>query len=475
MSPQTRTARWIYAATIAIILCVLLGQPWFLGGQILEVQIASSALILLCLTSLSLESFRSIRTPVVLSALLMGYVLIQYWNPQYEQQWELGLRIWSLAPKDYIPWLPSSIHSDFTDASPLRFLLIMILGLGLVSCLIQVRSRFHRQYTLPLIVLNSSCIAIVAIIQLNLDNPSILGLFDAVDEGLPLYFATFLYKNHAAAFLNLGLATSIACFLLAHRKGNRTRTNPRWFFLFCAILILVTVVLSKSRFGFLCSLGIVAAFLPIAFKLIKSSDASKLLLIGAGVTVTITLILGSFYLLKETSAQYLSTLNSEIVDDYSFVQRTIAYESGLSMFSEAPIYGWGAGNYRHGFRQFQNLEGEEALKWGSLKIGQKNFFWQHAHNDYLEFLIELGVVGTLILFSIPGYFFWVIFRSGRWKDPVTLMLLAGLASTMVHALIDFPFRNPAVLTTWFAILAIAARRCSKSREPTSNDLRKQAV
>ena len=97
-----------------------------------------------------------------------------------------------------------------------------------------------------------------------------------------------------------------------------------------------------------------------------------------------------------------------------------------------------------------------------------NFFWQHAHNDYLEFLIELGIVGTLILFSIPGYFFWIIFRSSRWKDPVTLMLLAGLGSTLVHALIDFPFRNPAVLSTWFAILAIAAQRCSKSTHPHRN-------
>lgn len=468
MSPRTRAPGRITVVTIVTSLGVLLGQPWLLGGQILEVQMVSASLILLCLPFLSPEPIRAIRTPIILSALLMGYVLIQYWNPRYEQQWETGLRIWSLAPKDYISWLPSSIRSDFTDASPLRFLLIVMLGAGMAGGLMQLRNRFHRHYTLPLIVLNASCVAVVGVIQLNLDNPGILGLFDPIAKGLPLFFATFLYKNHAAAFFNLGLAASIACFLIAHRKSNQTRANPRWFFLFCAVLLLTTVALSKSRFGFICSLGIVAMFLPIAFKLIRSSAASKSLMIGTGLTATAILLSGSYYLFKATSANYLTTITSDITEDYSFVQRKIVYESGLKMYLDAPFYGWGAGNFRHGFRQYQDLVTEHELVGNSYMDRKRlNFFWQHAHNDYLEFLIELGVVGTLLLFSIPGYFFWVIVRSPRWKDPVTLILLAGLGSTMAHALIDFPFRNPAVLTTWFALLAITAKRCSQSTPSSS--------
>jgi O-antigen ligase len=101
----------------------------------------------------------------------------------------------------------------------------------------------------------------------------------------------------------------------------------------------------------------------------------------------------------------------------------------------------------------------EQIRNNYIERHELNFFWQHAHNDYLEWLIELGVVGTLILFSIPGYFFWIIFKSKLWKDPVPLMLLTGLGSTMVHGLIDFPFRNPAVLVTWLALLAVIARLC----------------
>jgi hypothetical protein len=44
------------------------------------------------------------------------------------------------------------------------------------------------------------------------------------------------------------------------------------------------------------------------------------------------------------------------------------------------------------------------------------------------------------------------------------MLLAGLASTMIHALVDFPFQNPAVLVTWFALLAITASYCEGAKE-----------
>ena len=79
------------------------------------------------------------------------------------------------------------------------------------------------------------------------------------------------------------------------------------------------------------------------------------------------------------------------------------------------------------------------------------------HNDYLESLIELGVLGTVLLFSIPLYFFRIILKSRRWEDPAIIMLLAGLGSAAGHALIDFPFRNLGVLVTWFSLLAITAR------------------
>ena len=462
MSQRTAADRLTFRASIAFLMLVLLGQPWILGGQLLESQFISFLVVFVTSGYACLSNPRNTRIPLILMGLLSCYLLIQYLNPSYVQQWETGLRIWSLVPMDHISWLPSSIRSDISDSSPLRTLMILLTASGLGLYVYRVKERVLRKFILPFISLNALAISIVAFIQYHLDGRSILGFFSAIDEAFPLFYGTFLYKNHAAAFFNLGVAASLASFLLPYRPSNGLRSSPRSLFIVAASLTTAAVIFSKSRFGFACNLGVLTFFAPLIFRKLRATGITMKWILSGGTGIAVLLGITAFFILKSEDVRYLKTLNADFSDDSSWIQRKLTYESSIFMASRQPIYGWGAGNFRHGYRQFQNLSEEEAIKWGGLKIRQQNFFWQHAHNDYLEFLIELGIVGTLILFSIPGYFFWIIFRSSRWKDPVTLMLLAGLGSTLVHALIDFPFRNPAVLTTWFAILAIAAQRCSKS-------------
>ena len=407
--------------------------------------------------------YRRIQKPLILSGLLLVYILIQLLNPSYEQKWQTGLRVWTLVPVAHLPWLPTSIQSTFSETSPSHFLIYSLAGIGMAQCIFLIKRPSTHRRLLQLISVNGFCIAIIALIQITLKSDNILGIFDAKGKGLTLFFGTFLYKNHAAAFFNLAIASCFACFLRARRHNVENTSPQRIFFLLFAGVIFVAIMLSNSRFGFLCALGVIALFIPIIYKVATRSSIQKLWIITTGIVCFMILTSVSFFLLKNTRASHLTTLTSQITEDFSFQQRMLAYEAELSMLRSKPIFGWGAGNFRHGFRKFQDLEAEkEAGRNLFMEQRSLNYFWQHAHNDYLEFLIELGIVGTLILFSIPGYFFWIIFRSRRWKDPVTLMLLAGLGSTLVHALIDFQFRNPAVLTTWFAILAIAAQRCSKS-------------
>jgi O-antigen ligase len=450
---------------------VVLASPWILGGQLLVTQIVSLAIVAFAIVVSSLVAERSIKIPLALLFSLTAYILVQYANPAFAQEWQTGLRIWNLKPLDHIQWLPSSIDSDFADSSPLRFLIVFLTASLCASSIYKYKRRFHQDLLPPLLVINAALIALVGLIQLNLESRSILGLFEAADEGLALFFGTFLYKNHAAAFFNLGMAVSLACFFGYVKQDQKRKSNPGWLFLIFAGVLFAGVIFSKSRFGFLCSCGILALFGPLALTQLRDSGLSRKWVTAVCTAMIILTGCGGIYLLQNNAATHLKTLNSQITEDFSFKQRRLAYESELSMFAEKPIFGWGAGNYRHGFRQFQNMEGErEEIRNPYMNRRSANFFWQHAHNDYLEWLIELGVVGTLILLSIPGYFFWLIFKSKRWKEPVPLMLLAGLGSTMVHALIDFPFQNPAVLITWFAILTITGTYCGGNRG-ANNDLR----
>jgi len=441
-------------------LLVILALPWLLGGQLLELQLVVFVVTLCALLSSLSQGISGLRIPLILALSLSGYVLVQWANPAFVQEWQTGLRVWSLVPVDHITWLPSSIDSDFTDASPLRFLLFFLPAVFVSLALFGYRSKGTETLVLTLISVNSALIGLVGLIQLNLESRSTLGLFQAVDEGMNLFYATFLYKNQAAAFLNLGMAASFVGFFLSARNSQSRRSNPSWIFLILAGVLLIGVVFSRSRFGFVCSLIVLFSFVPLAMKQLRQSAISKKWMAFVSAFMAIVVLGGGTYLFNTKGTKHLKTLSTEITEDFSFKQRQLAYKSELRMFAEKTIYGWGAGNFRHGFRRFQDMESErEQIRNNYMERHELNFFWQHAHNDYLEWLIELGVVGTLILFSIPGYFFWIIFKSKLWKDPVPLMLLTGLGSTMVHGLIDFPFRNPAVLVTWLALLAVIARLC----------------
>ncbi len=442
---------WLPAGLILIL-------PWIFGGQNPTLQLMACGTAALAFLGSLWVKGPSIRIPLITGGLLTVYILVQSWNPAWIQVWHTGLRIWELRAVDFIPWLPSSIRSDFVDASPERFLVFYLAALLTALACYGSFGRSEQKHLLTILALNAGFISLVGLIQSALGNQTIPGVFATADEGQGLYYATFLYKNHAAAFLNLGLAACLAAYFNFTNYRARNPSNPSPVFAILGLVILAAVIFSKSRFGFLGSLGILAIFLSLALAGIHRSGISKRWL-AAGVGVASLLALaGGFYLLKSPETAHLETLNRDITEDFSFKQRKSGYQSGWAMFAEKPILGWGAGNFRHGYRRFQDLETErEEIVHPWMARRNQNFFWEHMHNDYLESLIELGVVGTALLFSIPAYFFRIILKSKRWKDPVILMLLAGLGSTAGHALVDFPFRNLAVLVTWFSLLAITAR------------------
>ena len=441
---------WLPAGLILIL-------PWILGGQGPTLQLmACGTAALAFLGSLRVKG-PSIRIPLITGGLLTVYILVQSWNPAWIQVWHTGLRIWELRAVDFIPWLPTSIQSDFVDASPERFLVFYWAALLTALACYRSFGRSEKKLLLAFLALNAGFIGLVGLIQSALGSQTIPGVYPAVDEGQGLYFGTFLYKNHAAAFLNLGLAACLAAYFKFTDNCARNPSNPSPVFAILGLVILAAVIFSKSRLGFLGSLGILAIFLPLALAGLHRSGISKRWL-AAGIGATSSMALaGGIYLLKSPETAHLDTLNLDITEDFSFKQRKSGYQSGWAMFAEKPILGWGAGNFRHGFRRFQDLEKErEEIVHPWMVRRNQNFIWEHMHNDYLEALIELGVLGTVLLFSIPAYFFRIILKSKRWKDPAILMLLVGLGSTAGHALVDFPFRNLAVLVTWFSLLAISA-------------------
>jgi len=96
----------------------------------------------------------------------------------------------------------------------------------------------------------------------------------------------------------------------------------------------------------------------------------------------------------------------------------------------------------------------------------------HAHNDYAELVLELGLAGALL---ILGFFaWWVATARAGWRTggggPYARAASIASAVILVHSLVDFPLRTAAISAGFAMCLALLIdRRPAVRKDPT--DLR----
>jgi O-antigen ligase len=120
---------------------------------------------------------------------------------------------------------------------------------------------------------------------------------------------------------------------------------------------------------------------------------------------------------------------------------------GLHMFSQRPVLGWGLGCFPVAYPQFRTF--------------YTNFFVNQAHDDYLQLLVEMGLLG----FGVVVWYLVVLFRrAGRkirnWSSEVggavTLACMLGIVGILVHSAVDFNLEIPANAALFYVFCTVAA-------------------
>jgi len=251
---------------------------------------------------------------------------------------------------------------------------------------------------------------------------------------------TYVNRNHFCSFIGM-----IAPLALSFSLGG-TKKSLRWLSRIGFMILLVGIILTKSRGGLL-AFGISSMVLLVIYfyGILKTPGGG-----GPGKIKRGLFFIGGLIVILLISLIYFHlhhfSLYSTSIDELSIRTRLSIWESTLSMFSARPITGWGWGTFSFVYLQFK-----EPDVWYSVP---------HAHNEFLQLLGEGGIVA---LGAIGACFAWSLIRLfNNLKSNINLnmrLFSLGAAGALIYALVhsgfDFILRIPANSYLLAALTGIA--------------------
>ncbi len=255
------------------------------------------------------------------------------------------------------------------------------------------------------------------------------------NRGNPL--GPFVNKNHFAGWMCMVAPLSFGIGLMSRSMSRRIR------YIFFAVVMAITIFFSLSRGG-------IISFLlgTIILTLIVVWDASSKKSLIPVLSFVIALLGYLIYLGVSPIVQRFAQ------SGISSHERLLVWSASFTAFRDFPLFGAGLGTFQHIFPMY--------------KPDGITMFYQHAHNDYIEILLELGIIGALLVLLFLGHagkhILYVRWR-GREKY-LKAAFVASLVSIAVFSLFDFNLHIPsnAILLSFILGLAVAMSRLEQKTE-----------
>jgi O-antigen ligase len=265
---------------------------------------------------------------------------------------------------------------------------------------------------------------------------------------------TYINHNHFAGLLELVLPFLVASIfyrfqLLSEKRavGGRSQHVPgardssglqALFYLFLAVILVVGVICSKSRGGIV---GTVFSVVLVAV-LAQLKTGQRTWLAGLVLFLVCVGAYGMWIGLGPVFSRFEEIGQTGYAESEG---RLSTWRDDLRLIHDYPVAGTGFGTFGLGFRHYQT-EGV-------------NFFFDHAHNDFLELASDTGLVGAALLF-LP--IFGILARMiasflndpRRYRRAVTLGCIGSVAALLVHSVTDFNLQIPANALVFAVVLGI---------------------
>jgi O-antigen ligase len=292
----------------------------------------------------------------------------------------------------------------------------------------------------------------------------LLGIFQTyATNGEGLARGTYANRDHYAGLLELVLPFALI-YPIAILNRNRTlhESPARPAIKACCVLglgtvILIAVILSESRMAFLASLVslfVGAAFL-IGVRVFRVEESGKVSLWRKWLPIClvgVVLCLGFIFLPTDALiSRFADLANTEHV---SADMRAQIWRESMGLVKAFPVFGCGLGGYESAFLRFKTVAPMNTVDF--------------AHNDYLQVLAEMGVVGfvvgiLLLLTVLRSAVRGALYAQSVDDRMMSVASIASLTAILLHSIVDFNMYVPvnALAVAWIA--GIAAVRLTDGR------------
>lgn len=329
------------------------------------------------------------------------------------------------------------------------------LGLGVLAfllALLAVRDRGDRRLIVAALALSAVLQAVYGLAELLSGHEHILG--EPKVHHLGVATGTFVNPNHYGALLSLGLFAVLALLhdLWRQRETRDPGRGPKASLAAsAAAVIVIALIWSASRGALFCAAGGLALWGLLSLGSLASGQARR---VAAGLLGALILVLVAGAIWMRPPEPLIDSLEGS---GLTLGNRLTMWGDGLDMLAAFPVLGTGLGTYGTVADLFRSPD----LRFRTV----------HAHSDYLEWAVEGGAPGVLLVIAflvITGSAALGLLRRRR-ERALSVALAAGLAALAVHEAVDFSLQLAGVAVpaavALGAMLAPWARRETQGPRP----------
>ncbi len=268
------------------------------------------------------------------------------------------------------------------------------------------------------------------------------GIFGTIAHGLNLYltngFGVYINTRGGDIVENANVIAFVAAFsvIFSFIIVKTDKTNKKWLYIITSIICLIFGILSGSRkiYAFLIAFFVLYYFL-------KSKDvmkkAFKLLLSLFAVAITFLLIMKIPFLYdlvgSRIETMFLGFFGNSTDGSTSFRIKLLQW--GVEWFQQKPFIGYGLDCFKY-------LLGTQHITWAGVE-------GVYAHNNYIELLVDCGIIGTFLYYLI---YLQVIKKSIKSRNILSIFSLSIIFSMLIFEIgqvsYSYAFLQEVILITY---------------------------